>query len=110
MNNIIVAGVLGTITSLISSILTFTYTKRKYNSEVENNEIINMKESISLYTTLLNDIKKRLEDIINENDLLRTQIQELILERSKLKEEVVILSTQVKTLTKELKLLNKNTL
>ena len=62
MNDIVLTGGVGLATSVISSIVTWLLAVRKYNSEVDNKLIENMKESLEFYKTLSNDNKERLED------------------------------------------------
>jgi hypothetical protein len=42
--------------------------KRKYNSEVDNNVISNMKASLDFYKQLSDDNKERLSEVLKKND------------------------------------------
>ena len=77
----ILGGVIATIVSGFSS---WFFTKRKYNAEVDNNLISNMKESLEFYKTLADDNKNRLDDVLAENAELRREINELRDQVSKL--------------------------
>ena len=65
------------ITAFATAFTTWFFTKRKYDSEVDNNVITNMQESLEFYKTLADDNKARLEDVLKENAELRKEIDEL---------------------------------
>lgn len=76
MTEIIIAliGVLSTVTS---SIVTFALAKKKYNAEVDNQVIDNLKESLSFYMKLCDDNSKRLDEYCEEDRILRKQVGEM---------------------------------
>ena len=91
MNEIIIALV-GLFCSTVSGLVTFFLTKRKYNSEVDSQQLQNTRDAFEIYKTTMEEAlatqKKRLEDTISsqnekiahlqkENDSLRTQINQL---------------------------------
>lgn len=63
--------------SIVSSIVTYLLTRRKYNSEVDNNLIANMKQSLDFYKQLSDDNKERLEEVLKRNDALEKEVAEL---------------------------------
>lgn len=65
------------VTSTISSVVTFLITKRKYNSEVDNNLIKNMQDSLEFYKKLSDDNKERLDEQILRNDTLEKEVRDL---------------------------------
>lgn len=67
-------GVAGTI---ISSVLTFIFTKKKYHAEVDDNIIQNMQKSLDFYKQLSDDNKDRLEDVLQKNRQLEAEIADL---------------------------------
>lgn len=92
MGSEIIAGLVGLFCTTVSSIVTFILTKRKYNTEVDAQQIQNMKDSFEVYKNAMEEAlaaqKQRLEDTISsqndkieylqkENDNLRTQVGEL---------------------------------
>lgn len=103
---LITAGI-GIITTIISSCVTYLFTRKKYNSEVDNNLISNMQESLEFYTKLSDDNSERLQKILTEYDKLREQFDEVLSENNSLRVEVVKLRTQISSLSKELKKFNK---
>ena len=74
---VIVTAVIGIITSFISAWTSWFFTRKKYNTEVSNNIIKNMEESLEFYKNLSDDNKKRLDATIKRNDELEDEIREL---------------------------------
>lgn len=71
-------GIIGTVVaSLVTGFSTWFFTKRKYNSEVDNNLIKNMQESLDFYKSLADDNKARLEAVLDENNDLRKEVTDL---------------------------------
>lgn len=106
MDILITAGV-GILTTIISGWVTYFFTRKKYNSEVDKNLINNMQESLEFYTKLSDDNSRRLQDILTEYDKLREQFEEVLSENNSLRIEVVKLRAQISSLSKELKKFNK---
>lgn len=77
MNEIILTGIVGLVTTLTSSILTWFLTKKKYHSEVDNNLIKNMQESLDFYRQLSDDNSKRLEEVLKRNEALEARDEKL---------------------------------
>lgn len=77
MTEAIILALVGVGEAIITAIVTFKLTKRKYNSEVDNNLINNMKESLDFYKKLSDDNKKRLDDVLVKNDKLESEIDDL---------------------------------
>ncbi len=44
-------------TSILSSVLTYLFAKRKYNTEADSTEIDNLKKSVEVYQTIIEDLK-----------------------------------------------------
>lgn len=53
------------------------FTRKKYNTEVDSNEIKNMKESIVIYHTIIEDEKKRIDELTQRCDKYENKIDEL---------------------------------
>lgn len=73
----IIIALVGIASTVISSIVTFRQTKKKYNAEVDNQVISNLKESLSFYMKICDDNSKRLDDFCEEDSQLRRQVGEL---------------------------------
>lgn len=77
MVDILVTGGVGLTSTIISSIITWVLARRKYNSEVDNNLINNMKASLDFYEKLSTDNRERLEEVLKRNTKLEKEIGEL---------------------------------
>ena len=75
----------GILAGTISSIVTWVLTRKKYNSEVENENIQNMQEALEFYKTISDDYKRRLEDEIGGHN---AEVAELKAENAELKKEL----------------------
>lgn len=74
VNALTTAGI-SLLSTIISSVVTFFITKRKYNSEVDNNLIKNMQDSLEFYKKLSDDNRERLNEQIARNDNLESEVQ-----------------------------------
>lgn len=73
---LITAGV-GFLTTIVSGWTSWFFARKKYNSEVDNNLINNMKESLEFYTRLSEDNKLRLDRALSRNKELEKEVKEL---------------------------------
>lgn len=77
----IVITLTGLFCTLVSSIVTFILTKRKYNTEVDSQQIKNMSDSFETYKKITDETietqNRRIEMLQKENDNLRQQIYQL---------------------------------
>ena len=74
---VIITAVIGIVTTFSSAWISWFFTRKKYNSEVDQNVIHNMSESLEFYRKLSDDNKSRLEEMIKRNDELDDEIKEL---------------------------------
>lgn len=74
---VIVTGVVGLITTITSSWVSWLFAKKKYNAEVDSDVIENMKQSLEFYTKLSDDNKARLEEALKRNEALEKEISQL---------------------------------
>ena len=77
MSDALLTGLISIITIIISNIATFLVTKKKYYSEVDNNLIKNMQESLDFYKNLSDDNKKRLDETLERDTRLEREVEEL---------------------------------
>ena len=92
MGSEILTALVGLFCTTISSIVTFVLTKRKYNTEVDSQQLQNTRDAFENYKTIMEEAlasqKKRLEETIasqnekldylqRENDSLRNQVNQL---------------------------------
>ena len=95
----ILTTVIGLLCTIISSVVTFILTKRKYNTEVDSQQIKNMNDSFEVYkkmmeetldsqkkmmeatinsqNTTIDSQNKKIDDLQKENESLRQQVSEL---------------------------------
>lgn len=62
---------------IVTGIATWLMAKKKYNAEVDNTVISNMKQSLDFYKALSDDNKSRLLDVQAKNAQLEKEISEL---------------------------------
>ena len=74
---ILITGGVGIITTVISGWTSWFFARRKYNSEVDNNLIENMQQSLEFYKKLSDDNKNRLDEVLKRNAELEQEIQDL---------------------------------
>ena len=59
--------------SIISSGITYLFARRKYKTETDSTEIDNLKKSIEVYQTIIDDLKERIQDIKNEVNVMKAE-------------------------------------
>lgn len=74
---ILITGGVGMITTVISGWTSWFFARRKYNSEVDNNLIENMQQSLEFYKKLSDDNKDRLDEVLKRNAELEQEIKDL---------------------------------
>lgn len=74
---ILITGGVGIITTVISGWTSWFFARRKYNSEVDNNLIENMQQSLEFYKKLSDDNKNRLDEVLKRNAGLEQEIKDL---------------------------------
>lgn len=74
---ILITGGVGIITTIISGWTSWFFARRKYNSEVDNNLIENMQQSLEFYKKLSDDNKNRLDEVLERNAELKQEITDL---------------------------------
>lgn len=74
---ILITGGVGIITTIASGWTSWFFARRKYNSEVDNNLIENMQQSLEFYKKLSDDNKDRLDEVLKRNAELEQEIRDL---------------------------------
>lgn len=74
---ILITGGVGIITTVISGWTSWFFARRKYNSEVDNNLIKNMQQSLEFYKKLSDDNENRLDEVLKRNTELEQEIRDL---------------------------------
>lgn len=74
---VIITGIIGIVTSIISAWTSWFFARKKYNSEVDSNLIKNMQESLEFYKRLSDDNRERLEEVLKRNEELEKEVKKL---------------------------------
>lgn len=91
---LITAGV-GVVSSIISAWTSWFFARKKYDSEVDNNLIKNMQESLDFYRQLSDDNKIRLEEVLKRNAELEKRDEKLEEEVRQLRNQMMSLMSQI---------------
>lgn len=75
--DVLITGAVGVVSSIISAWTSWFFARKKYNSEVDNQLIQNMNESLEFYKKLSDDNKSRLDDVLKRNDELEKRDEKL---------------------------------
>ena len=73
----LLTGGIGLLTTVVSAWASWIFARKKYNSEVDNNLIQNMQESLDFYKKLSDDNRTRLEEVLKRNEDLEEEVREL---------------------------------
>lgn len=78
MSGIVLTAIIGVVTSFCSSLITWIFTKRKYNAEVDTVNLSNIESAIEIYKSMVLDLGRKLDiygKIIDKNkaDLIRVK-------------------------------------
>ena len=95
MSSEIIIGLIGIVSTTLSSWITWFLKRKKYNTEVDQNLIQNMKESLDFYRQLSDDNKSRLEEVLRRNDELEQRNDRLEEEVKKLRDQMFTLMSQI---------------
>lgn len=81
MSTEVVAGLVGLFCTVVTNIVTFVLTKRKYNTEVDSQQIKNMDDSFEVYKKIMNEAlatqNEKIAILQKENENLRQQVNQL---------------------------------
>jgi capsular polysaccharide biosynthesis protein len=77
MNNELLIGLIGVVTTFISGFTSWFFTRKKYNSEVDNTVINNLKEAVNTYKLICDDNKRTIEEYIKGKDQLEEEVRDL---------------------------------
>lgn len=93
---IIVTSVIGVICTALSSLVTWLFARRKYNTEVEHNNIENMEGSLEFYERLSASNNKILAEVLKKSEELAKSNVELLIEVQNLRAQIGILTEIIK--------------
>lgn len=89
--SIVITAIVGVICTGLSSIITWLLSRRKYDTEVEHNNIDNMENSLEFYEKLSASNNKILEDILERSEKLAESNVKLLIEVQNLRAQVDVL-------------------
>lgn len=76
-SGILITALIGIATTFTSGFTAWFFARKKYNSEVDNNLIENMQDSLEFYKKLSDDNKSRLDEVLKRNENLEEEVKEL---------------------------------
>lgn len=76
-SGILITALIGIVTTFTSGFTAWFFARKKYNSEVDNNLINNMQDSLEFYKKLSDDNRERLDEVLKRNDNLEEEVKEL---------------------------------
>lgn len=82
---VLLTGIIGIVASIVSAWCSWFFARKRYNSEVDQNIINNMSESLEFYKQLSDDNRNRLNEVLKRNEELEEEINELRREVNALK-------------------------
>lgn len=94
--SIIITPIITVLCSALTGLVTWLFSRKKYNTEVEHNNIENMEGSLTFYERLSDSNNKILQEILDKYEKVAQTNVELLL-------EVQNLNTQVRILTEVIK-------
>lgn len=74
---VLITALIGIVTTFSSAWISWFFTRKKYNAEVDNTIIDSMKESLKFYQELSDDNKRRLDGAIKRSVELEEEIKRL---------------------------------
>ena len=75
--SVIITAVIGIITTVISAWVSWFFTRKKYNAEVDNALLENLQHSLDFYRNLSDDNRNRLNVMLERNNKLESEVLEL---------------------------------
>ena len=101
----LIVGAIGLVTTVVSAWASWFFTRKKYSAEVDNSIIGGMQDSLKFYTSLSDDNKTRLNEMIErsskieeENKVLREENKALKARQEELEQELNLLKAKVEEL------------
>lgn len=78
---ILITGGIGLVTTIVSGWTSWFFARKKYNAEVDSNEIENLKKSLEFYESIVKDNNKKLQfyiDLAENNRIEVYRLREVI--------------------------------
>lgn len=74
---ILITGGIGLVTTVVSGWTSWFFARKKYNTEVDSNEIENLKKSLEFYESIVKDNNKKLQFYIDLAESNRIEVYRL---------------------------------
>lgn len=74
---ILITGAAGLVTTIVSGWTSWFFARKKYNTEVDSNEIENLKKSLEFYESIVKDNNKKLQFYIDLAENNRVEVYRL---------------------------------
>jgi hypothetical protein len=94
--DLLLTSIIGVVCTGLSSLITWLFTRRKYNTEVEHNSIENMEGSLEFYERLTASSNKILAEVLEKSEKLAQSNVELLIEVQNLRAQIGILTEVIK--------------
>lgn len=94
--DLVLTSIIGVVCTGLSSLITWLFTRRKYNTEVEHNSIENMEGSLEFYERLTASSNKILAEVLEKSEKLAQSNVELLIEVQNLRAQIGILTEVIK--------------
>lgn len=96
MSTEVIIALMGVVSAIVSSVVTFFLTKKKYNTEVDSQQIKNLGEAVNIYKQIMEESAKSQKDLMESTIASQNhKIEELQKENSSLKQQVNQLQMQM---------------
>ena len=77
MNDILITGAVGLVSTIVSGWVSWIFARKKYNTEVDSNYRKNLQEALATYDSIIAHNKTEIEHLMKKNDLLEKEVSEL---------------------------------
>ena len=95
-SGIILTAIVGVLTTGLGSWITWLFSRKKYNSEVDHNNIENMESSLEFYERLSASNNKILAEVLEKSEKLAQTNVELLIEVQNLRAQIGILTEVIR--------------
>ena len=95
--DLIITPTVALVCSTVTGFFTWLLSKKKYNAEVNHDEIANMRESLEFYKNLSESNQRTLTEILNKSEELANTNIKLLIEVQNLKAQLSILLQVINT-------------
>lgn len=77
MTDVLITGIIGVITTIVSGYVSWFSARKKYYTEVDHNYIENLGKGLETYDSIISHNKTEIEYLMKDNSQLRREVEEL---------------------------------